>query len=481
MNEIYALDISTVFNHKTYLAYLPQAYRESVPYDTLLPMLPVLVTKFVRMEGDSVDLIFKANGRPLQLGGNASQFGTIKSDGVTLTTSAELVVLSLVKDLGITFDLSKLTRLGVEVICAEQSYHTERQITPALLDAYKQITYPVDPAQAVADLEPRFIQISADVEDISEEIDNAEEQLSETSPNLIKNRAVYNQYMDDKDIEDVILSVDPDFYKEQYLTLDIISDGNIIWSSYNPQGIKYSKNDGDWTTFNPGDTLSVITGDKVRFKGSIISTQYGFFGSTCSFNAYGNIMSLVGEDNFKDLETLTNTNQFFGLFTNTTLIDASNLILPATALSENCYEGMFYGCQSLTGAPKLPAVALAKNCYTQMFMYCTSLVNAPELPATILAERCYSQMFQNCTSLVVAPDLLAEVFVTACYKGMFRDCSSLNYIKCLGKTVATGATDVTGTWVTNVAANGTFVKATSYTGWPTGNSGIPAGWTVEEI
>ena len=34
-----------------------------------------------------------------------------------------------------------------------------------------------------------------------------------------------------------------------------------------------------------------------------------------------------------------------------------------------------------------------------MFQGCTSLVNAPELPATTLSNYCYQNMFYGCTSL----------------------------------------------------------------------------------
>ena len=34
-------------------------------------------------------------------------------------------------------------------------------------------------------------------------------------------------------------------------------------------------------------------------------------------------------------------------------------------------------------------------------------------------------------------------------------------------------------WVDSVAATGTFVKAASMTSLPTGASGIPSGWTVQ--
>ena len=38
-----------------------------------------------------------------------------------------------------------------------------------------------------------------------------------------------------------------------------------------------------------------------------------------------------------------------------------------------CYDGMFYGCTSLTTAPALPATTLANYCYNSMFQGCTKI------------------------------------------------------------------------------------------------------------
>ena len=86
-----------------------------------------------------------------------------------------------------------------------------------------------------------------------------------------------------------------------------------------------------------------------------------------------------------------------------------------------------------------------------MFIGCTSLTSAPELPATTLANYCYASMFYNC--------------------------SNLSYIKCLA-TTGINQNNSTTNWVSGVASTGTFVKNTNAT-WPTGNNGIPAGWTVQ--
>ena len=99
------------------------------------------------------------------------------------------------------------------------------------------------------------------------------------------------------------------------------------------------------------------------------------------------------------------------------------------------------------------------------------------LPVTALTEGCYAGMFQGCGSLVNAPELPAATLVDKCYEGMFRGCSSLNYIKCLATDIS--ATDCTTNWVYGVASYGLFIKATNMEDWTVGVNGIPNGWTVQ--
>ena len=139
---------------------------------------------------------------------------------------------------------------------------------------------------------------------------------------------------------------------------------------------------------------------------------------------------------------------------------------------------MFNGCTSLTTAPELPATTLTNYCYRSMFNGCTSLVTAPELPATTLAESCYANMFEGCTNLTTAPNLPATTLTQGCYWEMFGGCTSLNSITCLATDIS--ASRCTNVWVTNVAANGTFTKASSMTSWTTGVSGIPDNWAIQD-
>ena len=286
------------------------------------------------------------------------------------------------------------------------------------------------------------------------------------------------------------------------LTFEIVSAGTIVWGG---STIQYSIDDGQNWTQTSSSTINVNAGDKILVKGNN-SQYYGNLidtTSTAYYAVYGNIMSLISADNFENLTTLTSNNVFTRLFYYTHITDASGLVMPATTLTEHCYEqmfaycsslttapsilpattltrwcyqSMFAGCTSLTSAPELPATTMKYYCYNGMFGSCTSLTTAPVLPATTLAEGCYIGMFKRCTSLATTPELPATTLAYSCYYEMFKNCTNLSRVTCLATDIS--ASVCTQDWVSGVSSTGTFVKASNVT-WPTGTSGIPSGWTVQ--
>ena len=284
-------------------------------------------------------------------------------------------------------------------------------------------------------------------------------------------------------------------YENMYLTFTAISGGSIYWKANNnpeyTKTIQYSIDNGTtWNSVtsssqNSGTLITTVEiGDSVMFKGNNSTYSDGNYASTfltdAEISIYGNVMSLIYGDNFSGQTVLSSTNTFSSLFGNCTgLVDAYCLVLPATTLTQSCYNGMFNGCKNLKyGIQTLPATALTQSCYSGMFEGCTSLTTAPVLTATTLADSCYNRMFVNCRSLVTAPALPATTLAILCYAYMFYGCSKLNYVKCLATDVS--ANSCTSGWLVSVRETGTFVKASSMTGWPTGSSGIPNGWTVLE-
>ena len=324
------------------------------------------------------------------------------------------------------------------------------------------------------------------------------------------------------------------------LTFEAMEAGATVQFNLNATAIgagtvQYSTDGGDtWTNYtNQIITLTNI-GDKVQFQSTNITqyatnatTNFSSFSVSKNCYVYGNILSLVNYT-----MTLTSSFNLAKLFNDCSKIhnhNSKNLLLPATTLTNYCYNSMFYGCTGLTMAPVLPATSLAMGCYLQMFAGCTSLATAPQLPATTLAESCYHNMFNGCTSLTTAPALSATTLAEKCYNGMFQDCTSLTtapnlpattlaescyrymfggctslatapdlratslvkycycemfinctsltYVKCLATDKS--ADYCTTLWMRNVPATGTFVKA-SGADWSRDQHGIPSGWTVNE-
>jgi len=234
-------------------------------------------------------------------------------------------------------------------------------------------------------------------------------------------------------------------YSGQYFTIESAVDNNVVkFGSFSSRTISASTDGGStWTGYtasrNNKSTIATLnTGQKVLIKG-LNSAYYDLSGNTGyasnftvsgNYIVYGNIMSLIYGDSFATATTLSRDHCFEGFFSSDeNLISAENLVLPATTLSRHCYMNMFSWCTGITKAPVLPAASLNYMCY---------------------------------------------VF-------MFWECTSLSHVTCLATDISYtySGTKCTDGWLSGVAASGTFVKAAGMTGWPTGTSGIPSGWTIQ--
>lgn len=255
-------------------------------------------------------------------------------------------------------------------------------------------------------------------------------------------------------------------YSKLPLTFEIISGGNITYTvdaDNQAKTIQYSKNYGEWTNITSsqnGTNIPVEAGDTLRFRGNVdtVSDNYGcgrLTGTKC--NIYGNVMSLLNSTNFSGMTSTLGIGTFQHLFKQLGVVDASNLILPATTLTNSCYY--------------------------HMFVSCTSLIAAPALPATNLAEYCYQGMFELCSNLPTAPELNATTLVEGCYMYMFKLCTSLNYIKCMATNIYQSIipTDALFSWVGGLSeVNGTFVKSSS-TNWVGERTDPGPGWGQDGV
>ena len=216
-------------------------------------------------------------------------------------------------------------------------------------------------------------------------------------------------------------------YSKDYLTIEANEDG--LTASLSVNACEYCVDgDGNWKTLSAGTaTESINNGHTLSFRGNLTpnsSKGIGTFTINKKCNLKGNCMSMLFGDNAADNYSLSGKDYaFYKLFYNcSNIVNVSSNFLPATTLASMCYQYMFYGC--------------------------TSLTTAPTLPATTLVDSCYGSMFQGCTSL--------------------------NYIKCLAKNIT--ASFCTDTWVNGVSGTGTFTGDPS-SSWPTGDSGVPTGWS----
>ena len=303
------------------------------------------------------------------------------------------------------------------------------------------------------------------------------------------------------------------------LTIEAIEDGTI--TILNPRGLtlRYSK-DADMSLSNATSDIRtqidipVSAGDKLRLWGD--NAAYGhevgpvsctnIIGSGLHY-VYGDLCSLISSGEYTQVETLS-PYAFASLFSGNDKLKShptEKLVIRPATVGDGCFRNMFQGCTALERAPELPATTLASYCYESMFSGCTSLTLAPDLPATTLAEGSYGgmffgctalqnppaisaqtlamgscmNMFSDCTSLKESPELKAQTLSQYCYAFMFSRCTSLKKITCTASNIS--ADNALMDWVDGVpsGAGGLFIKK-SGVDWPTGISGIPSGWTVQQ-
>lgn len=232
---------------------------------------------------------------------------------------------------------------------------------------------------------------------------------------------------------------------------NVITFDETVFSVY-PDILEYSLNNKDYQKLDVSSSFTLKNGQSIAFRctsgkindsGGPMGPTYPMIKSTGSFSVSGDIASAM----ISSGETM-DAFMFTGYFRNSKVIDASELILPTTNLSQECFSGMFSN-STLVYPPKMPIMDLTEGCCSSMFSNCTELLTAPVLPSTIGAKGCYNDMFINCPKI--------------------------NSITCLLSNPGYGFQQ----WLDGTQPTGTFVKAAG-SEWPSGVGGIPEGWTVIE-
>lgn len=302
-------------------------------------------------------------------------------------------------------------------------------------------------------------------------------------------------------------------------TFEVSTDGT-NWSPYtvDTTGTDITLNKGEAVLFRRTDSDGTV-GDFTNYLRLVLTGR---------IEAWNNVNSLMRSGDTSP--------HFYGLFAQqSSLVKAP--LLPA--IQVGTYGAMFYNCTALEKAPELPATTLSEYCYYMMFGGCTSLVEAPEIKATTLAPSCFAGMFYGCTSLTKAADIIATKTRPSCCSEMYSGCTSLvnppiinlytvdwtapaptvgsefyrmfygctslvrspillftgggsqrfqeMFSGCTALSEITSylrenmsASNCLTDWVSGVSATGTFY-ADPYVTWATGTSGIPTGWTIQDI
>lgn len=160
----------------------------------------------------------------------------------------------------------------------------------------------------------------------------------------------------------------------------------------------YNINDTGWQEYTGGGFIFLWEGQFVRFKCDTTtfssSNRYYRIATHGRFKVSGNIMSLI---NYAPLSEYC----FYNLFKyNYDLIDASQLVLPATTLADYCYYYMFYYCYNLIAGPKILATTDAIGCFMNMFVSCYGLTDSPQIFVSIPSSpNSFDQMFNECNAL----------------------------------------------------------------------------------
>lgn len=143
-----------------------------------------------------------------------------------------------------------------------------------------------------------------------------------------------------------------------------------------PIQLECKTNNGSWTDYTVDSIIELDANDKVVFRSKELANNFSTnqnvyykFQSTKAFECDGSVQYLID---------------------------------PTGELSAaKCFSHLFDGSK-IAKAPKLPATALADNCYSYMFFGCNNLSTTPDLPAENLLNTGtwnYAYMFQNCKAL----------------------------------------------------------------------------------
>ena len=270
-------------------------------------------------------------------------------------------------------------------------------------------------------------------------------------------------------VQESYVHYNPITMADKYLTFTALEDttfkltiGSAVSESI-LSSISYSTDNGKtWNTTNNVDsetvtitTPTINTGNKVLWKGigTGVSTTINnsnrpstssIFSSSGSFNAEGNIMSLIYDDDFSDKKSVQGTYNFALLFYsyNTTdtakVVSAKDMVLPIKSVPTCGYFRMFQGCTLVEAPSVIEAESIAASGCMSTFWGCENLKTIPKLQATTLGVESCKAMFESCTGLETVTEIptATSADITS-YDNIFNQCTGLTSV-----TIQNGVTSI---------------------------------------
>lgn len=241
-------------------------------------------------------------------------------------------------------------------------------------------------------------------------------------------------------------------YTKKYLTF-VPTSGNCTFT-HDRTAVQYSLNSGTtWQTLATNGSVTVQQGQEIWWKANFTQGNNdlgnGTFTATNYFKAEGNLLSLIGGDDFESVTTIGNA-IFGALFMNCTYLnDIDNLKIPASSYGNFAFRQTFRNSGIVTmPTDLLTASTIGNYCFYGGFEACANLVKTCEFNFTSVGSNGCGYMFQGCSNLSTVIDL--------------------------STTTANRSS-----WLNAVASTGTFLKRSGVS-WGSGGGGIPNGWTTLE-
>ena len=237
-------------------------------------------------------------------------------------------------------------------------------------------------------------------------------------------------------------------------------------------------------TYNKNIVTSIRFPNLISFSSYIPDKPSNSLKNSIDFNKIlkGNFINcLYIQDDFEFNPMLSQDSILNKAFYGSTIVKPKEL--PKRFAILKAANSMYENCANLTKVMDLSNIYKIDNGIA-MYKNCTSLTEVSDNNNVNEINDC-QHMYSGCTNLKIGMDLSKVKVIkkpmyswsTNGFCNMYNNCSKLEEI--IAPNISVWDTNKFTDWVKGVAANGTFYKPKGLE-IPTGNNGIPTGWTVKE-